>query len=97
MNKKKILGDHSRAILKARAKHPGKTIAWLYNPETMPENLLQAHQENDEYIETCIYGKKFKDDTQRLERLFEMYAAMKEKIDQPLFSDQPMKTVKAIK
>lgn len=96
-DQKKVLGDNSRSILKARAKHPGKTIAWLYNPETMPENLLQAHQGNDEYIETCIYGKKFKDDTQRLERLFEMYAAMKEKIDKPLFAVQPMKTVKAIK
>ncbi len=71
---KRVLSEHSRAILKARAKHPGQTIAALYNPETMPLNLLEAHQENDRYIEEHIYGRRFNNDEERLEHLFEMYA-----------------------
>jgi len=83
---KQILAEHSRAILKARAKHPGKAIAWLYNPETMPANLFEAHQENDAYLEEYIYGRKFKDDTHRLEHLFRMYATMKAREDEPLLA-----------
>jgi hypothetical protein len=38
----------SQAVLDARAKHPGKSPAWLYNPETMPKNLQAAHDLIDE-------------------------------------------------
>jgi hypothetical protein len=74
---KRILANHSRAILTARAKHPGKTIAWLYNPETMPSNLLEAHEQNDAYLEKDVYGRSFKDDVQRLEHLFVLYERLK--------------------
>jgi hypothetical protein len=73
-NEQKVtLSDYSRNILRERAKHPGKNIAWLYNPESMPRNLLDAHVENDHYIDRHIYGRTFRDDTHRLEHLFEMY------------------------
>lgn len=77
---RKILADHSKAILRARTKYPGKTIAWLYNPETMPTTLLEAHLENDAFIEEYVYGRVFKDDTTRLDRLFALYARMRETI-----------------
>lgn len=70
------LGDHSKNILRTRARHPGRTMAWLYNPETMPPNLTAAHAESDEYIERGIYGRAFRDDTQRLEHLFAMYGRL---------------------
>ncbi len=73
----RILADHAKAILKARAKHPDKTIAWLYNPESMPARLFQAHKDNDAYLEEYVYGRTFKDDTHRLEHLFAMYASTK--------------------
>jgi hypothetical protein len=92
---KRVLADHSKAILKARAKHPGKTIAWLYNPETMPANLLEAHGENDAYLEEYVYGRKFKDDTQRLEHLFAMYATMKTKEQTPLLAIKASERKKA--
>lgn len=41
------------AILDERAKHPSKTMAQMYNPDTMPKGLLQAHQELDIAIEQC--------------------------------------------
>lgn len=88
---KQILGEHAKSILRARAKHPGKTIAWLYNPETMPSNLLEAHRESDEYIETCLYGRNFRDDTQRLEHLFSLYGAMKARQEMPLLTPSSRK------
>ena len=70
---KRVLTDNARAIVRARGAYPGKTIAWLYNPETMPDALSQAHIENDSFIEKHIYGREFKDDTHRVEFLFELY------------------------
>lgn len=67
------------AILDERAKHPSKTMAQLYNPDTMPKGLLQAHQELDTAIEQCYRLQPFKNDTERLEYLFKMYEEMVKK------------------
>lgn len=64
------------AILDERAKHRGKTMAWLYNPDTMPKGLKQAHQELDEAIEKCYRLQPFKNDAERLEYLFKLYEEM---------------------
>lgn len=63
-------------ILLAREAHFPATIADLYNPETMPENLRHAHERNDEVLERIYIGRRFKNDTERLEKLFEMYTKM---------------------
>ena len=63
-------------ILDERAKHPSKTMAQLYNPDTMPKGLLKAHQELDEAIERCYRLQPFKNDTERLEYLFKLYEEM---------------------
>lgn len=63
-------------ILLAREVHFPKTIADLYDPETMPENLRHAHDRNDEVLERIYIGRRFKNDTERLEKLFEMYTKM---------------------
>lgn len=75
---KRILADNAKLILKARAKFPAKTLSWLYEPDTMPPELFQAHQENDAYIEELVYGRKFKDDTKRLQQLFAKYSNIKD-------------------
>jgi MmeI, DNA-methyltransferase domain/MmeI, target recognition domain/MmeI, N-terminal domain/MmeI, helicase spacer domain/MmeI, C-terminal domain len=67
------------AILDERAKHPSKTMAQLYNPDTMPKGLLQAHQELDTAIEQCYRLQPFKNDTERLEYLFKQYEEMTKK------------------
>jgi hypothetical protein len=61
-------------ILLAREAHFPATIADLYDPETMPANLRAAHDANDEALERIYIGRRFRNDTERLERLFEMYA-----------------------
>jgi hypothetical protein len=63
-------------ILLARERHFPKTIADLYDPEKMPEDLRAAHEKNDETLERIYIGRRFKNDTERLEKLFEMYAKM---------------------
>jgi MmeI, DNA-methyltransferase domain/MmeI, target recognition domain/MmeI, C-terminal domain len=70
------LESHAWNIIAARDEHPGKTIAWLYNPETMPANVLEAHQALDDTLEKIYIGRPFKNDTERLEHLFKLYAKM---------------------
>jgi len=63
-------------ILLAREKHFPATIADLYDPEKMPENLRLAHEKNDETLERIYIGRRFNNDTERLEKLFELYTKM---------------------
>ncbi len=63
-------------ILLAREAHFPATIADLYDPETMPENLRHAHERNDEVLERIYIGRRFKNDTERLEKLFDLYTKM---------------------
>lgn len=63
-------------ILLAREAHFPSTIADLYDPEKMPDNLRQAHDENDEVLERIYIGRRFRNDTERLEKLFDMYTKM---------------------
>lgn len=63
-------------ILLAREVHFPATIADLYDPDNMPENLRHAHERNDEVLERITIGRRFKNDTERLEKLFELYTKM---------------------
>ncbi len=66
----------AKDILLAREAHFPATIADLYDPETMPQNLRYAHERNDEVLERIYIGRRFKNDTERLEKLFELYTKM---------------------
>ena len=61
-------------ILLAREAHFPATIADLYDPEGMPENLRAAHERNDEVLERIYIGRRFRNDTERLEKLFDIYS-----------------------
>tara|TARA_R110002072_G_scaffold13135_11_gene55538 strand:- start:5857 stop:8607 length:2751 start_codon:yes stop_codon:yes gene_type:complete len=63
-------------ILLAREAHFPATIADLYKPEDMPADLRAAHDRNDEVLERIYIGRRFKNDTERLEKLFELYTKM---------------------
>lgn len=63
-------------ILLAREAHFPATIADLYDPDVMPANLREAHERNDEVLERIYIGRRFKNDTERLEKLFELYMKM---------------------
>jgi hypothetical protein len=70
----------AEGILLAREAHFPATIADLYNPEKMPANLRAAHDHNDEVLERIYIGRRFRNDTERLEKLFEMYTKMTTKV-----------------
>ena len=63
-------------ILLAREAHFPATIADLYDPEAMPDDLRRAHDENDEVLERIYIGRRFRNDTERLEKLFDLYIKM---------------------
>jgi hypothetical protein len=63
-------------ILLAREAHFPATIADLYDPNTMPLDLREAHERNDEVLERIYIGRRFRNDTERLEKLFELYTKM---------------------
>ncbi|MCA8972886.1 MAG: lactate dehydrogenase, partial [Planctomycetes bacterium] len=66
-------------ILLAREAHFPATIADLYDPEKMPADLRAAHDRNDETLERIYIGRRFRNDTERLEKLFELYTRMTKK------------------
>jgi len=70
------LEQSARKILLTREKHLGATIADLYDPKKMPEDLREAHEENDKLLESIYRDEPFKDDDERLAHLFERYVAM---------------------
>ena len=63
-------------ILLAREHHFPAAIADLYDPENMPADLRAAHDRNDEVLERIYIGRRFKNDTERLEKLFDLYTKM---------------------
>ena len=63
-------------ILLAREVHFPATIADLYDPDNMPADLREAHERNDEVLERIYIGRRFRNDTERLEKLFELYTKM---------------------
>lgn len=73
---KEDLTQAAENILLAREAHFPATIADLYKPDEMPDNLRAAHDENDRILEEIYIGRRFKNDTERLEKLFEMYTEM---------------------
>ncbi len=63
-------------ILLAREAHFPATIADLYDPDKIPADLREAHERNDEVLERIYIGRRFRNDTERLEKLFELYTKM---------------------
>ncbi len=70
------LETHAWEIVSTRDRYPGRAVAWLYDPETMPSDLLEAHRALDEELERIYIGRRFRTDTERLEHLFKLYVEM---------------------
>ncbi len=62
----------AQAVLDARALYPDSSLADLYDPLTMPPELVAAHHKLDAAVEKA-YGRKFTDDAERVAFLFERY------------------------
>ena len=77
-SQKDDLSRSAQEILLSREAHFPATIADLYKPGEMPSDLEQAHMKNDEIIERIYIGRRFKNDTERLERLFSLFQRQSE-------------------
>lgn len=66
----------AQEILLAREAHYPATIAEMYVADQMPDDLRQAHERNDDVIDRIYIGRRFRNDTERLEKLFDLYTKM---------------------
>ena len=76
---KDILNKSARSILLARASHPEKTLANMYDPNKMPADLREAHDENDHLVDSLYKKGGFTNDEDRLAALFDLYERMTKK------------------
>lgn len=63
-------------VLSVREMYPEKTLAKLYDPDLMPDDLFAAHGYLDGVIDSCYQAKSFRGDDDRLECLFKLYEKM---------------------
>jgi len=77
--KKKEIEEAAENVLITREYYPEKTLAELYDPDKMPQDLREAHAKLDDIVESCYPGYPFASDEARLECLFKLYEKMTSK------------------
>lgn len=73
---KEGLEQLTQNILNIRDENFDMTLGEMYNPETMPEELREAHHQLDLAVERIYRSQPFTSDEERLEHLFKLYAKM---------------------
>ena len=73
--------EAAQAVLDARATHPGATLADLYDPLTMPPDLVKAHAHLDALVDKTYGLKPSATDSDRVALLFQLYAERTESLD----------------
>lgn len=63
-------------VLDVREYHCEKTLAGLYDPDLMPEDLRAAHAEVDRLVDSIYSKREYETDEQRLSDLFALYEEM---------------------
>lgn len=63
-------------ILNIRDENFDMTLGEMYNPESMPDELREAHHQLDLAVERIYRLEPFTSDEERLEHLFKLYAKM---------------------
>jgi hypothetical protein len=86
-NAKNSLTKCAEDVLLAREARYPASIDDLYKPETMPQGLKMARDANDELLERIYVGRRFRNDTERLEHLFALYEKM---TAQPSYADKKL-------
>ena len=74
--KKQEIESAAENVLITREYYPGQTLAELYDPDKMPQDLREAHAKLDDIVESCYPGYPFVSDEARLECLFKLYEKM---------------------
>lgn len=63
----------AQKVLDTRAKYPDSSLADLYDPLSMPADLVKAHNELDKAVDKCYRKEAFKSEAERMAYLFDMY------------------------
>ena len=79
-----------QAVLDIRAKYPDSSLADLYDPVTIPSDLVKAHQTLDKAVDLCYRPQPFVSEPNRIEYLFSLYEAL----SAPLLKVEQKKRVK---
>lgn len=74
--KKARLNETALRILDVREYHCERTLAELYDRDSMPRNLREAHEANDELVDSLYSAKPYNSDEERLADLFALYEEM---------------------
>ena len=69
----------AQGIIDARAKYPDSSLADLYDPTTMPYDLLQAHRLNDRAVMEAYGFSNRMTETECVAKLFERYTDLTRK------------------
>ena len=70
---KSAIKKAAQLVLETRLHFPGASLRELYDPDTMPKELLQAHEHLDQRAERCYRKEKFTSDAERVAFLLEQY------------------------
>jgi hypothetical protein len=97
---KKQIAELAEKVLEARSEHqPPKgsaTLADLYDPLTMPVDLLKAHQKLDAAVDKAYRKEPFKSARERVEFLFKLHSEITEPMN-ALAAQKPKRKAKAKK
>ncbi|WP_242042871.1 DNA methyltransferase [Trichormus variabilis] len=80
----------AQAVLEIREKYLDSSLADLYDPLTMPPDLVKAHQILDKAVDLCYRPQPFVNELNRIEFLFSLYEAL----NAPLLKPEKKKRVK---
>jgi hypothetical protein len=83
----------AQIVLDTRAKYPNSSLADLYDPLTMPPDLVKAHQNLDKAVDLCYRSQPFANELNRIEFLFNLY----ENLATPLLKPEKKKPSKKTK
>jgi len=75
----------AQEVLDTRKRYPESSLADLYDPLTMPADLVRAHKALDRAVDATYGRRTFQNATERMNRLFELYKNTFRKGDYPLY------------
>lgn len=70
---KNLILEGGKKVLDARASHPGSPLTDLYDPESMPKDLKEAHKELDEVMDKVFSDKPLESQEDRQKVLLKAY------------------------
>jgi hypothetical protein len=88
----KAIEEKAQKVLDTRAEFPSNSLADLYDPLSMPPQLVKAHNELDKAVDLAYRSQPFTSEANRMEFLFELY----ERYTADLFTKEKSKRIKQV-